>query len=266
MAVPASTPASSRKLRRTISGLEPHGAEHTDLLSPLDHRPGADHTERGHAHQQAESHEPHHQPLEREVPGDDFVERLLHRLGLHPVLQEELFEPVGRRPGVDARREPEVVGGGLHEIAEGSERRRRCRYPRHLEGNGVLEDRDDRELQLLARLRVADLHGDGLEGLVLGVEAGELEVRRDREAPVVSARNRQHVHHGQAAVVHQGVPDLLIGRVAPRPWPRTRSWSRSGTLGRAPQQVGAQSRSRSPPGAPRRVGMTGFRWPRSRPC
>ena len=82
-------------------------AQHADLLSPLDNRAGADHSERCDADDEAEAHEALYQPVEQSACRDCVLDRLLDRLGLNTACQKRGLELLaadsGSTPGARSK-------------------------------------------------------------------------------------------------------------------------------------------------------------------
>ncbi len=114
------------------------------------------------------------------------------------------------------------------------ERLLRGRDADHLQRRRVLEDADDGQADVLPGLLVEDLDRDRVEPL-LEVEAGQLEVRKHAEVPVVAARDDRAVDDGEARRLANRRPDLLLRARSPARCRRGRTSCARGTAPSSPR-------------------------------
>src|SRR5215213_4520557 len=158
--------------------LEPEGAQHPDLLPPLDHGAGRDHAEGRDADEEAKTHEAHEQVVEESLRGRTVFDLLLYRDGLEPVLGEGFLEVFRGSARIHPLSQPELVAlrryGRSRKLVD---RRPRGRHARG-EERRVFEHPDHLQVTRPSGLRVLDLYVEVVgERRVFPVEAGELYLR-----------------------------------------------------------------------------------------
>ena len=162
------------------------------------------------------SHEALNQPVEGQTRGDGVVDDLLDRLRFEPAREERGLQLGGGVRWIDPGGEPEVVDRRLDAAGKCLDQGLlRGRDADHLQRRGVLEDADDGEPNTPSRLLVEHLDRNRVEPL-LEVEAGQLEVGKDAEVPVVAARDDRAVDDGEARLLANRIPDRSFRVVAPR--------------------------------------------------
>ena len=155
-------------------------------------------------------------PTTRPSPMNPWINRLNVRLAAtassttcwidsasSPLARKAVSSSAAVSSRVHSGGEPEVVDRRLDAARERlHESLLRGRDADHLERRRVLEDADDGETDAVPGLLVEDLDRDRVEPL-LEVEAGQLEVRKHAEVPVVAARDDRAVHDGEPRLARE---------------------------------------------------------------
>src|SRR5919107_523337 len=190
--------------------LEPEGAQHPDLLPPLDHGAGCDNAEGRDTDEETQTHEAHEQVVEESLRGRTVFDLLLYRDGLEAVLGEGFLEVFRVSARIHPFSQPELVA--LHRYGRSRQvihRRARSRHARG-EERCVFEHPDHLQVTCPSGLRVLDLYVEVVrERCFFPVEAGELYLRLPlADVEVGSARRKVGGDHRGILLGPQRTPHL----------------------------------------------------------